>query len=122
MLDETGGPNIGPFMCGGLVTRDSRDGALSYSGQYRAFMHTSRFILPGAKVYPVSVAESNVGMSSYPKIKEPVIGVAVRNPDGGFVLVLANHNTEKRQLRFEINGSWYYVEMLPDSVCTVVEE
>ncbi|MBE6703069.1 MAG: hypothetical protein E7585_06635, partial [Ruminococcaceae bacterium] len=35
MLDETGGPNVGPFFCGGLITRDYTTGALSYSGQYK---------------------------------------------------------------------------------------
>ena len=41
MLDETGGPNVGPFLgiCGGLITRDSRNGELTYSGQYKAFSH-----------------------------------------------------------------------------------
>ena len=121
LLDETGGPNIGPFMCGGLVTRSSADGSLSFSGQYRAFMHTSHFISPGSRIYPLTVAECNVGMASYPKIKEPVVGIAARCPDGKLVISLANHNTDKRQLRFSCDGVWYYVEMLPDSVCTVVE-
>jgi glucosylceramidase len=39
MLDETGGPNVGPFFCGGLVTRNSNDNSLAYSGQYKAFKH-----------------------------------------------------------------------------------
>ncbi len=39
LLDEVGGPNIGPFFCGGLATLNSQTGELTYSGQYRAFSH-----------------------------------------------------------------------------------
>ncbi len=46
LLDETGGPNIGPYFCGGLVTLNSISGELSYSGQYHAFRHLSHFFKP----------------------------------------------------------------------------
>jgi glucosylceramidase len=46
-LDEKGRPNIGPFECGGLATVDSQSKAISYSGQYRALAHFSRFIRRG---------------------------------------------------------------------------
>lgn len=122
MLDETGGPNIGPFMCGGLVTRDSQDGTLTKSGQYIAFSHVSRYIRPNAKIYPVTVDANASTMMFYPKTSEGVVGVAAENPDGSFVLLLSNHNTDKRQLQFERDGVWYYLEMSADSVCTVVIE
>ncbi len=122
MLDETGGPNIGPFMCGGLVTRNSQDGTLGYSGQYVAFSHVSRYIRPNAKVYPVTVSANASTMMFYPKAGEGVVGVCAENPDGSFVLVLSNHNTDKRQLQFERDGRWYYFEMPADSVCTIVTE
>jgi glucosylceramidase len=122
MLDETGGPNIGPFMCGGLVTRNSQDGALTYSGQYVAFSHVSRYIRPDARIYPISVDANEKSMTHYPKASEGVVGVAAENPDGSFVLLLSNHNTDKRQLQFERDGVWYYLEMTADSVCTVLVE
>ena len=120
MLDEMGGPNIGPFMCGGLVTRDSQSGALSYSGQYKAFSHTARFIRPGARLYSVYVNEDMAGLHAYPKSREAVYGIAAENTDGSFVLCLSNHNNDKRQLQFTYGGERYYVEMMPDSVSSIV--
>ena len=122
MLDETGGPNIGPFMCGGLVTRNSQDGTLTYSGQHAAFAHVSHYIRPDARIYPITVDANERSMTHYPKPAEGVVGVAAENTDGSFVLVLSNHNTDKRQLQFERDGVWYYLEMSADSVCTIVIE
>ena len=122
MLDETGGPNIGPFFCGGLVTRNTADGTLSYSGQYKAFMQVARFVRPGAKVYPVQVTNDAPAIHQYPKVGEPVEAVMAENPDGSRVLLLANHNDTKRQVQFPLEDQWFYVELLPDSVSTVVFE
>ena len=121
MLDETGGPNIGPFMCGGLVTRSSISGELSYSGQYKAFSHISRAIKRGAAVYPVFIHENTSGLAAYPKHRESVVGIAAKNTDGSFALVLSNHHTEKRQLQFCYEGERYYIEMLPDSICSITD-
>lgn len=120
MLDETGGPNIGPYFCGGLVTRDSRTGELSYSGQYKAFSNISRFIRPGARVRPVTLSGDGRLMFAFPKLPEPVEVCAAENPDGSFVLLASNHNNEKQQLQFFCKGQWWYVELMPDSVSTVV--
>jgi len=120
MLDETGGPNIGPFFCGGLVTRDSRSGELAYSGQLKAFAHTSRFIRPGAKIYPVSITGQDRIMFGYPKQSESVVACAAENTDGSFVVVASNHNSDKRQLQFVFGDRWWHVELMPDSVSTVV--
>ncbi len=121
MLDEMGGPNIGPFMCGGLITRDTRDGSLRYSGQYRAFMQVSHFVRPGAKIYPIRVSANATSMTHYPKNAEGVVGCAAENTDGSFVLLLSNHNNDKRQVQFERDGRWYYVELLANSVNTVTD-
>lgn len=47
MLDEKGQPNVGPFSCGGLVTVDSKSGAITRSGQYWAFAHYSKAVQRG---------------------------------------------------------------------------
>ncbi len=122
MLDETGGPNIGPFFCGGLVTRNMADGTLRYSGQYKAFGHISHFVRPGAKVYPVEVTFDAPTIHQYPNVGEPVEAVLTVNPNGTRVLILANHNSTKRQVQIFLDGQWWYVELLPDSVSTVVFE
>ena len=122
MLDETGGPNIGPFFCGGLVTRNSVTGELSYSGQYRALRHVSKFIRTGAEIYRCRVVGQGTSYASYPKQSIPVYAVMAKNRDGSRVMVLTNGHSEKRQVQCEIDGEKYYFELLPKSVSTVVIE
>jgi glucosylceramidase len=121
MLNEMGGPNIGPFWCGGFATRNSITGELTYSGQYKAYCHISPYLTPNSDIYPVSVSEFyGQKMSGYPKFEREVTGFAVDNHDGKLVMVLVNPNEDKVQTKFYKNGSWWYVELLPDSVSTLV--
>lgn len=76
-LDEHGKPNIGPFNCGGMVTIHSQTNEISYSGQYWAFAHYSRFVHRGARRL-----ESQGGTD--------ISHVCFENPDGGGALVVAN--------------------------------
>ncbi len=123
LLDETGGPNIGPFFCGGLATLDSKTQTLSYSGQYRAFSHFSRFIKRGAEVYPSKITNDGALMWGYPKMTEPGVECCtVKNPDGSFILEIVNPKKEKAQLQFKRGGKWWYTEALPGSVVTVIFE
>ncbi|MBQ3550954.1 MAG: hypothetical protein IJA41_08260 [Clostridia bacterium] len=117
MLDETGGPNIGPFFCGGLVTRDRVENCLKYSGQYKAFKHFAPFINRQTKIYPVSV-NSFASMSSYPNLGKDVECI-VWETDGIKYLGLANPNKDKRQVQINVGGEWWYIELLPDTVSTV---
>ena len=122
MLDETGGPNIGPFFCGGLVTLNSVTGDLTYSGQYHAFRHLSKVICRGAEVYDCVIAGEGDCYSSYPKRAMPLHAVLAKNTDGSRVLVVANGDKAKRQIQCDFGGEKYYFELLPDSVSTVVIE
>lgn len=122
MLDETGGPNIGPFFCGGLVTRDRTDGILKYSGQYKALKHFSPLFKKGALVFPVNFSNNNPSMFGYPNIGQPVEGCMWENTDGTKVLVLTNANKTKRQVQINVDGIWWYIELLPDCASTVVFE
>ena len=117
MLDETGGPNIGPFFCGGLVTRDRVENCLKYSGQYKAFKHFAPFINRQTNIYPVSV-NSFASMSSYPNLGKDVECV-MWETDSVKYLALANPNKDKRQVQINIDGEWWYIELLPDTVSTV---
>ena len=122
ILDETGGPNIGPFFCGGLVTRAVADGALSYSGQYHAFAHFSKYIKKGAEIYDADTWKSGTRLAAYPKTQPKAEVLAASNADGTFVLVITNPGTDKCQLQYQRDGKWWYIEALPDSVTTVVFE
>jgi len=78
VLDEKGGPNIGPFSCGGVVTLDSKTRKLTRSGQYWAFAHYAKAVHRGARVIETKGAQSCLEH------------VAFANSDGSFVLVLTN--------------------------------
>ncbi|MBO5369660.1 MAG: hypothetical protein J6B23_03165 [Clostridia bacterium] len=120
MLNEMGGPNVGPFLCGGLVTRNTVDGELSYSGQYKAFSHIAPYINKNSKIYPISVSEEyDLEMSAYPKANVDIEGFCIDN-DGKHILVLINPNETKRQTQFWLNDSWWYAELTPESISTVI--
>ena len=125
MLDETGGPNVGPFIgtCGGLVTRDSRTGDISYSGQYKAFCHIAPYITSASRIYPITTGDSfNLNMSGYPKHDMDIEGVMIENPDGKQSAVLVNPNNHGIQTQIEIGGQLWYVELHADSISTIVVE
>jgi glucosylceramidase len=91
-LDEKGKPNIGPFSCGGVVTVDNATKKVTRSGQYWAFAHYSRHIRRGAKVFQTN----EIGQDAEQGTANPISHTGFRNPDGSFVVVLANRGPEKR--------------------------
>lgn len=122
MLDETGGPNIGPFFCGGLVTMPRDGGETGYSGQYKAFRHFAPFVDRDARIYPVKFNREGEGMFEYPAMARPLVGTLVEGEDGRAALMLINPNGEKAQVQYSHGGKWWYIELLPDTVATVVFE
>jgi glucosylceramidase len=91
-LDEKGKPNIGPFSCGGTVTLDSTTHKVTKSGQYWAFAHFSRHVRRGAKVFATNGVSGEAKNGSAASVSH----AGFRNPDGSFVLVLANNGPETR--------------------------
>lgn len=123
MLDENGGPNIGPFFCGGLATLHSQTGEITYSGQYKALAHYARFVKRGATVHASHVINDGQEIFKYgSETFSPVETCAFCNPDGTRVLVIVNPNKFKRQMQIKQGGEWWYIEMLPESVSTVIFE
>lgn len=122
LLDETGGPNIGPFFCGGLATRNTQTGELSYSGQYHALRHFSGFIKKNARIYAAKADIQGMNLSCFPHNPLPTEVCAAENPDGSFVLQIVNPDKNKVQLQYAFRGKRWYIEALPDSVSTVVFE
>ncbi len=125
MLDELGGPNIGPFMgiCGGFVTYDNRNQELYYSGQYKAFSHIVPYITSNSKVYPITVSDSfNLDISKYPKEKREIEGVVIDNQNGRKIAVIINPNDYNIQTQIELGGKLWYIELYSDSISTVIVE
>jgi glucosylceramidase len=77
-LDEQGRPNIGPFSCGGLLTIHSQSNEISYSGQFWALAHYSRFIRRGAHRFDSQSMAADLYHAGF------------ANPDGRHILVLSN--------------------------------
>jgi len=121
MLNEMGGPNVGPFLCGGLVTRDVVSGELSYSGQFKAFAHIAKYINQKSKIFPMYVTEEyDLPMSRYPKENRDIEGFMIDNSDGKYIFVLINPNSEKRQAQFEFDNRMWYTELTPECIATVI--
>jgi glucosylceramidase len=94
-LDERNGPttnkpdtskgNRGCMTCRGVVTVNSKDGAVTRNVEYYAIAHFSKFVRPGAKrIYSSALAEKGIE------------NVAFLNADGSRVMVVINTTREER--------------------------
>ncbi len=107
-LDEAGKPNIGPFPCGGLVTVNSKTKEVSYSGQYWALTHFSKFIKRGAKVVVSKCDDPDLQF------------VAAENPGGKKVLVATNSAKEAKKVTLQVGKKAADLNLEPGSVNTFV--
>ncbi len=108
-LDEHAGPHLGGCGdCRGVVTIDSRTGAVTRNPEYYALAHVSRFVRPGAQ----RIASTEVaGIKS----------VAFRNrDDGSLVLVAANPGQGACSLAVRVGGRGFHATLPADSVATFV--
>ena len=110
-LDEKGKPDIGPFSCGGTITIEDGSHKVTYSGQYWAFAHYTKHVKRGAHVFATNALGDL-------KIGSPVSHTGFRNPDGSFVVVLANRGAERR-VQLLLNGQMLDVDLPADSVQTL---
>jgi glucosylceramidase len=110
-LDEKGKPNIGPFDCGGVITIENGTHKVTKSGQYWAFAHFSKHVKRGAKVFRID----GVSSSAAP---DPVSHTGFRNPDGSYVVVLANKGGEKR-VQLVLGTNALDIDLPADSVHTM---
>ena len=110
VLDENHGPHFGGCeLCKGVVTIDSKTGAVSRNDEYYALAHFSRFVLPGA--VRVNSTATDKGLDN----------VAFRNAsDGSIVLVMVNSNTEARAVSVAEGQTRFDYTMPPRSVATFV--
>ena len=119
VLDEAGKPNIGPFPCGGVITVENGSHKVTKSGQYWAFAHFSRHVKRGAKVIATNGTEvAPTGGLIENQGSTALTHSGYRNPDGSFVVVLANRGSERRvQLVHGLNA--LEVDVPADSLFTL---
>jgi glucosylceramidase len=106
-LDEEGKPNVGPFPCGGVVTVHSQTNEVTRSGQYWAFAHYSRAMRRDAVVIPSRGTVADVEH------------VAVRNPDGGQVMILTNSAAAPQAVEVQLGEQAADVTLPGDSLVTL---
>jgi len=107
-LDENHGPHFGGCeLCKGVVTIDSKTGAISRNDYYYALGHFSRFVLPGA----MRVGSTATGKG--------IDNVAFQNrSNGSIVLVVVNSDTVARDISVAEGDNRFSYQMPPRSVAT----
>ncbi|MGN0179235.1 MAG: hypothetical protein ACI4DY_07320 [Monoglobaceae bacterium] len=119
LLDENGAPNIGPFFCGGLATINSISGELIFSGQYKAFRHIASYMDSNSKIYPLT-SDKKRAIFNYPNDDMPAEGFMIDNGDDKPIFVLVNPVKGKKQVQLSAKGKMWYIELVPESISTVV--
>jgi glucosylceramidase len=107
-LDEEGKPNLGPGQSGGIVTIHSKTQKITRCGQYWAFAHYSKVMQRGARV-----------LASHGELAG-VDHIAVKNPDGSYVLVLTNHGGLDRLVPCSLGPHELQMKLPRNSVATLL--
>ncbi len=106
-LDENDGPQLGGCKdCRGVVTIDSRTGAVTRNVEYYALAHASRFVRPGAYRIASDTADKDLA------------NVAFRNPDGSLALLVANGAAETRAFSVRVGQRSFGYRLPGGSVAT----
>jgi glucosylceramidase len=101
-LDENYGPHLGGCGdCRGVVTIDSKTGAVTRNVEYYALAHASRFVLPGAR----RIASD----SGFKDLDD----VAFANPDGSIAVLVYNTAKEPRTFSVRVSGRRSFAYTLP---------
>lgn len=111
-LDEQHGPRLGGCTnCRGVVTIDSRTGAVTRNVEYWVLGHASRFVRPGA-----------VRIGSQSGV-QGIETVAFRNADDGSKVLLAlNTGAAERTIAVHAGARWFSFAMPAGSVATFTWE
>jgi glucosylceramidase len=106
--DERGGPNVGPYPLGGLMTIDSHSQDIYHSGQFWALEHYSRFIRRGSARVETQGAAKNLTHCAF------------TNPDGSVVVVITNAGPAQ-VCELHIDQKAVRLELTANSVTTIVD-
>ena len=106
-LDENHGPHLGGCdNCRGVVTIDSKTGAITRTSDYYALGHLSRFVAPGASRIEAGIEPKGVNT------------VAFRNRDGSIVVVVVNRADERRAVSVREGLRGFTYNLPPGAVAT----
>jgi glucosylceramidase len=106
-LDENFGPHLGGCgNCRGVVTIDSRTGAVTRNPEYYALGHASRFVAVGAR---------RIASDSR---KDGIETVAFANPDGSRVLLAFNAGKDATAFSVASGGRHFAYRLAPNAAAT----
>jgi glucosylceramidase len=106
-LDENYGPHKGGCGdCRGVVTINSKTGAVTRNVEYYALAHASRFVRPGAR--RIASTSGRGGLDT----------VAFRNTDGAIALLVANPAPKARAFSVRVGASSFGYTLPAGSVAT----
>jgi glucosylceramidase len=106
-LDENDSPHLGGCKdCRGVVTIDSKSGAVTRNVEYYALAHASRFVLPGA--WRIASSEEAQGLAN----------VAFRNPDASMAVVVANGAAQARTFVVKVGKQSFRYTLPASSVAS----
>ncbi|MCF6407462.1 glucan endo-1,6-beta-glucosidase [Chitinophaga filiformis] len=116
-LDEKNGPTTNPpgsgegnrgcMTCRGVVTVNSKDGAVTRNVEYYALAHFSKFVRPGAR-------------RIYSSVLPGLENVAFLNADGSRVMVVINTTQQERAFSVSEAQRVYKYVLKPAAVVTLV--
>jgi glucosylceramidase len=108
-LDENRGPHAGGCgTCRGVVTIDSKSGAVTRTDDYYVLAHASRFVRRGA--WRIGSSERQDGVDN----------VAFLNPDGSLVLIVVNSAAAERRFSVEADARAFAYALPAKSMGTFV--
>lgn len=106
-LDENHGPHLGGCTdCRGVVTIDSKTGAITRNLEYYVLGHASRFVMPGA--VRIDAGAPQPGLST----------VAFRNPDASLVLIAVNRSGETKSVSVRQESRGFSYALVAGGVAT----
>ncbi len=99
---------MGPGQSGGIVTIHSKTQKITRCGQYWAFVHFSKMMQRGARVLSTQGEIPNI------------YHVAVKNPDGSYVMVLTNYGGLEQVVPCQFGSRELQIKLPKNSVATLV--
>jgi glucosylceramidase len=107
-LNENDGPHKGGCgNCRGIVTIDSRSGAITRNVEYYVLGHAARFVRRGA----FRIASNQT---------DSISNVAFSNPDGSLAMIAFNKSAQPGQLRVRQGAAGFNLTLPPGEVVTLV--
>jgi glucosylceramidase len=108
-LDEQYGPHAGGCgNCRGVVTINSKTGAITRNLEYYVLGHASRFVMPGAHRIESTTGVKGLG------------SVAFQNPDGSMALIVLNDSKGQRKFSVRSGGESFDYALPAGAVATFV--